>query len=84
MLMTNLLGEQMNDLARRYGKMSETDVITEDDFLNGTFEEVDKSGEVVENGISNGSTWLISNIENKKVKKALLGLDQRTVNHSQV
>ena len=30
-------------------------LITEDDFINGTFEEVDKSGEAVENGLSNST-----------------------------
>ena len=69
-----LLNDQIKDLARRYGKMSEAQTVTEDDFLNGKFEEVDKSGEVIEGGLENATSWLISNIENKKVKKALLGL----------
>ncbi len=69
-----LLNDQINDLARRYGKMSESTTITEDDFVNGKFEEVDKSGEPIEGGIVNPSSWLVSNIENKKVKKAILGL----------
>lgn len=69
-----LLNNQIKDLARRYGKMSESNSITEDDFINGTFEEVDKNGELLEGGLSNSSSWLISNIENKKVKKALIGL----------
>jgi len=69
-----LLNDQVKDLSRRYGKMSDSDIITEDDFLSGKFEEVDKSGETIENGLSNSTSWLVSNIENKKVKKALLGL----------
>lgn len=69
-----LLNDQIKDLARRYGKMSDSNITTEDDFVGGIFEEVDKNGFPVENGISNKTNWLISNIENKKVKKAILGL----------
>lgn len=68
-----LLNEQVRDIAKRYGKVSEGTTITEDDYISGTFTEVDKRGEIVENGITNNTQWLISSIENKKVKKALLG-----------
>lgn len=71
-----LLNDQIKDLTRRYGKMSDASVITEEDFLTGRFDEVDKNGVEVENGISNSTSWLVSNIENKKVKKALIGLTQ--------
>ena len=37
-----LLNDQIKDLSRRYGKMSEANVTTEDDFINGIFQEVDK------------------------------------------
>lgn len=69
-----LLNNQIKDLARRYGKMSESTSIGEEDFISGTFEEIDKSGELLENGISNPTSILVSNIENKKFKKALIGL----------
>ena len=39
-----LLNEQLNDLAKRYGKMSEAQVAVEDDMLTGNFIEVDKHG----------------------------------------
>lgn len=69
-----LLNNQIKDLARRYGKMSESTSIGEEDFISGTFEEIDKNGELLENGISNPTSILVSNIENKKFKKALIGL----------
>lgn len=69
-----LLNNQIKDLARRYGKMSESNSIGEDDFISGTFDEFDKNGELLENGISNPTSILVSNIENKKFKKALIGL----------
>lgn len=68
-----LLNEQMTDLAKRYGKMSEGTVVVEDDMLTGTFEEVDKNGNLIEEGIVNNSNLLVSSIENKKVKKAFIG-----------
>jgi len=68
-----LLDEQMNDLAKRYGKMSEGKVAVEDDMLTGKFEEVDKNGNLIEDGIVNTTNLLVSTVENKKVKKALIG-----------
>ena len=69
-----LLDQQSLDMAKRFGKVSETQVTAEEDMVSGNFEEVDKNGNTVDGGISNKGTMLISNLENKKLKKALTGV----------
>jgi len=71
---SKLLEKQTLDMAKRYGQVSETNISVEDDMLTGLFEEVDKQGNIIDNGITNNGSMLISGIENKKLKKALLGL----------
>ena len=71
---SKLLDQQTLDVAKRYGQVSETKVSVEDDMLTGLFEELDKQGNVIDNGISHKGSMLISTIENKKLKKSLIGL----------
>lgn len=70
-----LLNDQIKDLARRYGKVSEATKAGEDDMVSGSIEELDKSGDVTEGGISNKASLLISNLQNKKIRKALNGIE---------
>lgn len=77
-----LIDRQMNDLAKRYGKMSEPESAGENDLLVGTLIELDKK-EIKAGGIMNDTTISLEHLEDKKSKKALLGAkvdDEITVN----
>ena len=64
-----LLNKNITELAKRYGKVSETEISTESDMLQGEFLELDK-----EDGIKHTSTIAIEFVEDEKVKKSLVGL----------
>lgn len=68
-----MLNEQLNEIAKRYGKMKAVDQSQEDDMLYGKFEELEK-GAVKEGGITNQSVLNISTLENSKDRKKLVGL----------
>ncbi|MEQ8323404.1 MAG: trigger factor [Vicingaceae bacterium] len=69
-----LMDQQTLDMAKRYGQVSESQLSVEDDMLTGTFEEVDRNGNLVDGGITSKGSMLISNIESKKLKKSLTGI----------
>lgn len=69
-----LIEKYVEDLTRRYGEMSDSEVATDKDMLTGTFAEVDAKGNVVEGGITNTSTISIEFLEDKKAQKSLVGL----------
>jgi len=68
-----MLEEQMEEIAKRYGKMAAVDQSAEGDMLYGKFEELEK-GKVKEDGISNSSVLNIATIDSKKEQKKLIGL----------
>ena len=68
-----MLEEQMDEIAKRYGKMVEVDQSIEGDMLYGKFEELEK-GKVKEDGISNSTVLNIATIDSKKDQKKLIGL----------
>lgn len=65
--------KQVEDLSKRYGKMTNPDTAEEEDMLYGKFEELDGSGNVKEEGISNTSVIVITGVTDKKLKKSLIG-----------
>lgn len=69
----DMLEEQMEEIAKRYGKMVGVDQSAEGDMLYGKFEELEK-GKVKEDGISNSSVLNIATIEKKKDQKKFIGL----------
>lgn len=77
----------VNDVAKRYGKMTNPEVAEDDDMLYGKFEELDGSGNVIEGGITHNSVLIIKSVTDKKLQKALVGskagdtfdLDPKTV-----
>jgi len=77
----------INDVAKRYGKMTNPEVADQDDMLFGKFEELDGTGNVKEGGITNSSVIIIDAVTDKKLKKSLVGtkandvfdLDPKTV-----
>ena len=50
----------VDDLARRYGKMTNPEVAEKDDMVFGKFEELDGEGKVKEGGITNSSVIIIN------------------------
>jgi trigger factor len=63
----------INDVAKRYGKMTNPDVAEADDMLFGKFEELDGTGNIKEDGISHSSVIIISAVTDKKLQKSLVG-----------
>ena len=70
-----LIDEQIGDLRRRYGKMSERTEIGDNCLVVGDFVEMD-GDEVKPGGVTNEGTISMDSIEDKKTVKALMGLSQ--------
>ena len=68
-----LIKKQMTDFAKRYGKLVGVDKASEGDMVISTFQELDDSGNVVDGGFSHSSTISLEFVEDKKVKKQLVG-----------
>jgi len=66
---------QVTDLQRRHGKMTDPDKSAENDMLVGAFAQLDSDGNVLEGGIASDSTISVEFVEDKKTKKALVGLE---------
>lgn len=71
----SLIDEQIGDLRRRYGKMSERDESGEEDLLIGDFVELEADGkEIKPGGIMHEGTITLSEVKDKATLKKLLGL----------
>lgn len=68
-----MIEDQIQEIAKRYGKMEEADESKAEDMLYGQFEQIEK-GEIKEEGISNGTVLNISTIERSKDQKQFIGL----------
>lgn len=71
--------KQIEDFARRYGKMVPVEKSEKDDMIYGTFTQLDEKGKVLEGGIEAKSTISIPFIEDAKSQKALIGLKKDDV-----
>jgi len=69
-----LVDKQVDDFARRYGKLSSTDVSKEKDMVMSHFTELDENDKPVDGGFSHSSTVSVEFTEDKKAKKKLIGL----------
>lgn len=69
-----VIDKQINDFARRYGKLVPVDQSEETDMLLGSFKELDGNGNEKEGGILHTSTISIEFMENEDVKKKLTAL----------
>ena len=69
-----LINKQIEDFARRYGKLSLVDEAAEKDMIMASFKELDTNDQVVEEGFAHNSTVPVEFVEDKKTKKKLLGL----------
>ena len=80
---TKLVDGYCNDIAKRYGKMSNPNKSIDGDLVFCSINQLDVNGEVMINGISNEATVSMDVIEDKNVKKKFIGLksgDQLTLN----
>lgn len=80
------LEERMKNLRRSYGKMTNPDVSEEGDVLYAQLDQVDSKGDIVEGGVSNTASVRTDVIEDKGVKKSLVGLkvnDEVTIDFKQ-
>ena len=63
-----------NDIAKRYGKMSNPEASVEGDLIFCTIEQLDVDGVVMDNGIKNDATVAMDYIADKKIKKQFVGV----------
>ncbi|MDB0027406.1 trigger factor [Flavobacteriales bacterium] len=80
---SKLVDGYCNDIAKRYGKMSNPEASVEGDLIFCTIEQLDVDGNVMENGIKNDATVAMDYIADKKIKKQFIGVkmdDLITVN----
>lgn len=73
-----MVDEEVNNLARRFGSLSEPEKSEASDMLMGTFIQLTPEGEILEGGIMNDGTVSIEFVDDKKTKKALVGLEKGT------
>jgi trigger factor len=64
-----LVDDEVNRIARRYGKVEDVEKAGESDMLVGDFVELDESGEVVPGGVMNQSTVSLEFIDKDQAKK---------------
>ncbi|MBL4703525.1 MAG: trigger factor [Flavobacteriales bacterium] len=69
-----VIDTQIEDFAKRYGKLVPADKSEAKDMLLGAFKELDGKGKEKEGGILHTSTISIEMLENEKIKKKLTGL----------
>ncbi|MCB9175051.1 MAG: trigger factor [Flavobacteriales bacterium] len=66
------IDKYVEDLSRRYGKMTNPEVADADDMLFGKFEELE-NGQVKEGGITNSSVVIIKSVTDSSLQKSLVG-----------
>ena len=69
-----LVDNYCNDIAKRYGKMSNPSESKSGDLVYCAISQLDENGEVMINGISNEATVSIDTIKEKKYQKKFIGL----------
>lgn len=70
----DMIDGEVDQLKRRYGKMSEPETSEAQDMIMGTFIQLDDKDEVVEGGIMNDGTISLEFVEHKATAKKLVGL----------
>lgn len=70
----DLVDKQVNDFAKRNGKLAVVDKSEDKDMIMASFKELDENDKVIEGGFAHSSTVSIEFTEDKKAKKKLIGL----------
>ncbi len=68
-----LIDKQVDDFARRYGKLTSVEKAGDRDMIMANFKELDQSGNVVVEGFNQSSTVSLEFITDKKTKRKLTG-----------
>lgn len=68
------LGARIKNLRRSYGKMTNPEVSEDGDVLYGELKQLDSDGNELEGGIVNTASVRTDLVEDKKIKKTLIGL----------
>jgi trigger factor len=71
-----LIDQNVNEIAKRYGKMENAEVSNADDMLYGKFVELDDNGDVKDAGIYNSTVLNIVTVADKDTVKKLTGVKQ--------
>lgn len=72
-----LVNEQIIDLRRRYGKMSECDTAGDEDLLVGDFVELESNGKDIKpGGVMHEGTITLSEVKDKATTKKLVGVSK--------
>jgi len=73
---TKLVEHYCNDIAKRYGKMSNPEVSVEGDLIFCSIEQLDVTGKVMPDGIKNEATVSMDYIADSEIKKRFSGLQK--------
>jgi trigger factor len=68
------LASRIKNLRKSYGKMTNPEVSEDGDVLYSTLTQLDKDGNVLEGGIENTASVRTDLVNDKKIKKSLIGL----------
>ncbi|MEH6306611.1 trigger factor [Olivibacter sp. CPCC 100613] len=68
------LASRIKNLRKSYGKMTNPEVSEDGDVLYSTLTQLDAEGKVLEGGLSNTASVRTDLVEDKKIKKSLIGL----------
>ncbi len=67
-----MVDKYAEDIALRYGKMTQPDAATNGDMVYGEFQELDAEGNVVEGGIQHKTTVMIDKIDSEDIKSQFI------------
>jgi len=68
----DLIEKQIEDLRRRYGKLSSAEAVTEKDLVLGQFVELNEDGSIKEGGIMHSSTISMEFVKDQATEKSFL------------
>lgn len=73
---TKMVDHYTNDMAKRYGKMTQPEKSALTDLMMVEFFQLDENGAVLEGGINHTSSVALDIVQDKKVQKSLVGLQK--------
>jgi len=82
-----LINKQIEDFAKRYGKLSSVEISEDKDMIMAEFNELDENDKIVEGGFNKSSTVSIEFVDVKKAKDKLIGLkvgDEHILNPKEI
>jgi trigger factor len=71
-----LVDREVNDLRRRYGKVSSPEQVESEDMVYADFTELTENGEILEGGIRKNAPIFLSNITDQEIIVSLVGLSK--------